>query len=128
MPINPVGSTLAQYYRCNTSTPPTSNCYHIHTIEHTRGGWTHFLRMLVCTARIIACFTFLTSSASFPSQYGLGPRENVNCERAVKLQLGSLKGRSMLKMLQVGKASSWSSGSVTFPPSCSADPSRGRTA
>ena len=35
---------------------------------------------------IIACFTFLTSPASFPSQYGLGPREN---ER-LKLQLGSL--------------------------------------
>ena len=31
-------------------------------------------------------------------------------------------------MLQVGKASSWSTGSVSSPPSRVADPSRGRTA
>ena len=46
--------------------------------------------------------------------------ENVNCQREVKLQLGSLKGRSTLKTLQVGKASSWSTGSVASPPSCTA--------
>ena len=40
---------------------------------------------------------FLTSPASFP---GLGPSENVNCQREVK---GSLKGRSTLKTLQVGR-------------------------
>ena len=81
--------------------------------------------------KIIAGLTCLTSPALFPSQpsqYGLGQRENVNCQREVKLQLGSLKGRSTLKMLQVGKASSWSTGSVASPPSCTANPSRGRTA
>ena len=55
-------------------------------------------------------FTFLTLPASFPNQYGLGPRENVNCQREVKLQLGSLKGRSTLKTHQVGKVSCWSTG------------------
>ena len=68
------------------------------------------------------------ASLVFPSQYGLGPRENINYQQEVKLQLGSLKGRSMLKTLQVGKASSWSTGSVASPPSHAADPSRGRTA
>ena len=60
----------------------------------------------------------------------LGTRENVNCQREVKLQLGSLKGRSTLKTLQVGKASSWSIGSssVASPPSHAADSSRGHTA
>ena len=32
------------------------------------------------------------------------------CQREVKLQLGSLKGRSALKTLQVWKASCWSTG------------------
>ena len=71
------------------------------------------------------CFTFLTSPASFPSQYGLGPRENANCQREVKLQL---KGRNTLKTLQVRKASSWSTGSVVSPPYRTADTSRGHTA
>ena len=73
----------------------------------------------LCLIRII---TFLTSPASFPSQYGLGPRVNVNYQREVELQL---EDRSMLK---VGKASSWSTGSISSLPSCAADPSRGHTA
>ena len=69
-----------------------------------------------------AFFTLLTSPASFPSQYGLGPRDNVNYQQEMKLQLGRLKGRSTLKTLQVGKVSSWSTGSVASPPSRTADP------
>ena len=49
---------------------------------------------------------------AIPNFKSLGPKVNVKCQREVKLQLGSLKGRSALKMLQVGQASSWSTRSA----------------
>ena len=51
-----------------------------------------------------ACFRFLTSTAPFPRQHGLGPNVNLKYQLEVKLHLGSLKGGSGLKMLQVGQA------------------------
>ena len=42
--------------------------------------------------------------------------------------VGSLKGRSTLKTLQVGKASCWITGSVVSPPSRAVNLSRGCTA
>ena len=47
-------------------------------------------------AEIIECFTFLSSTASFPRQLGLGLKVNLKCQREVKLQLGSLNRRSAL--------------------------------
>ena len=75
------------------------------------------------------CVFYIPNLASLvPKSLWPGTEGNRNCQREVKLQLGSLKGRSTLKMLQVGKASSWSTGSVASPPFRVADPSRGRTA
>ena len=75
------------------------------------------------------CVFYVPNLASLiPKSIWPGTEGNRNCQQEVKLQLRSLKGRSMLKTLQVGKASSWSTGSVASPPSHATDPSRGRTA
>ena len=75
------------------------------------------------------CVFFIPNFASLvPKSKWPGTEGNRYCQREVKLQLGSLKGRSTLKTLQVGKASGWSTGSVASQPSHAADPSRGRIA
>ena len=75
------------------------------------------------------CFMFLTSTASFPHQYGLGPKVNVKCRQEVKLPLGSfeyVEDASGLEGFQLEYRECLLI--LASPLSCVADPSRACTA